>query len=512
MAGKVYLVGAGPGGIGYLTLQAQQLLAQVDLVVYDALVDPALLQLTRVGCLCLEAGKRGREQSTPQTEINQILVQACQQGQQVVRLKSGDPLVFGRGMAEIAALQAAGCAFEVVPGLSSALVAPLLADIPLTHPELSRCFAVLTAHAPAELEWQALVRLDTLVILMGGHQLPEIVLLLQDYGKPAHTPVAVVHWAARPEQRIWRGSLANIVEITAGEALSPAVVIVGAVAGLQLGSSREDAPSLPAPLAGKTVLVTRAVEQAAGFSAQLRQAGARVLEMPALEIAPPSSWQGLDAALEALDQFDWLILTSAHGVEAVIQRLFNLGKDARALAGVKIAVVGRKTANVLAQAGLRADFIPPNFIADALVDEFPERANLAQLKILFPRVETGGRDQLVRDFTALGATVAEVAAYESRCPVQLEPQILQALQAHAIDIITFASSKTVQNFCQLLALATEAKSTPDWQAWLTPVQFASIGPQTSLTCQNLLGRVDIEAQEYTLDGLTQAIIARAGRL
>jgi uroporphyrinogen III methyltransferase / synthase len=505
MTGKVYLVGAGPGGQGYLTHQAQHVLAQADLVIYDALVDPLVLNLIPAHCLCMEAGKRGGAPSTPQSDINQLLVQACQQGQQVVRLKSGDPLVFGRGMSEIAALQAAGCAFEVVPGLSSALVAPLLADIPLTHPELSRCFAVLTAHAPAELEWRALARLETLVILMGGHQLPEIVLLLQDYGKPADTPVVVVRWAARPQQHIWRGTLADIVEITAHESLSPAVVIVGAVAGLNLGATFT--PPLPItpplPLAGTTVLVTRAAEQSPDFSQQLQQAGAKVLEMPALEIVPPSSWAQLDQAIAVLEQFDWLILTSANGVEAFMQRLFAAQKDARHLAGLKIAVVGRKTAAVLQQNGLSPDFVPPNFIADALVEHFPEQAALAHLKLLFPRVETGGRDALVREFRDQGAEVVEVAAYESRCPLQLEPQVLRALRAGAIDVVTFASSKTVQNFCHLLS---DAAAGDDWQAWLAQLQIASIGPQTSKTCQDLLGRVDIEASEYTLAGLTQAII------
>jgi uroporphyrinogen III methyltransferase / synthase len=508
MAGKVYLVGAGPGGQRYLTLQAQQLLAQADLVVYDALVDPLLLQLVPSHCICLEAGKRGGSPSTPQTEINHLLVQACQQGQQVVRLKSGDPLVFGRGMAEIEALQAASCAFEVVPGLSSALVAPLLADIPLTHPQLSRCFAVLTAHAPEELEWRALSRLETLVILMAGHQLPEIVLLLQDYGKAAHTPVVVVRWAARPLQQIWRSTLAEIVAVTRGENLSPSVVIVGNVAGLNLGASFASPPAseltTPAlPLAGATILVTRAVEQSPDFSQQLRQAGARVLEMPALEIVPPSSWAALDAAIAQLDQFDWLILTSANGVEAFMARLLAAGKDARHLAKLKIAVVGRKTAACLEQRGLQPDFTPPNFIADALVEHFPERAQLAQLKLLFPRVETGGRDKLVRELTDQGAWVVEVAAYESRCPHQLDPQILLALQAKAVDVVTFASSKTVQNFCQLVSQAAG----DHWLSWLTNVKIASIGPQTSKTCEQLLGRVDIEASEYTLEGLTQAIIS-----
>jgi uroporphyrinogen III methyltransferase/synthase len=503
MAGKVYLVGAGPGGLGCLTLQAQALLSQADVVIYDALVDPALLTLASKGCLCLNVGKRGGESSVPQPQINQLLVEYCQKGRQVVRLKSGDPLVFGRGMMEIEALQAANCEFELVPGLSSALVAPLLAGIPLTHPHLSRCFAVLTAHAPQELEWRALARLETLVILMAGHQLPEIVLHLQDYGKPAHTPVAVVRWASRPQQKIWRGTLATIQEKIAGEDLSPAVVIVGAVAELEVMPPISQAPtSIPAqPLAQTQILVTRSVEQSPEFTQQLQRWGAEVLEMPALEIVPPSSWADLDAAIEELDQFDWLILTSANGVDAFMARLWANGKDSRSLRGVKIAVVGRKTATSLEQKGLRPDFIPTNFVADALVAEFPEF--IAGKKLLFPRVETGGRETLVAELRQQGARVVEVAAYESRCPKHLAPEIVQSLELQMIDWVTFASSKTVQNFCQLLKQAAPQT----WQTWLHSVKIASIGPQTSRTCQELLGRVDVEATEYTLEGLTAAIVA-----
>lgn len=506
MAGKVYLVGAGPGGHGCLTLQAQGLLAQADVVIYDALVDPQLLSLTRRDCLYVNVGKRGGEPSTPQAQINQLLIEHCQQGQQIVRLKSGDPFVFGRGIVEIEALQAARCDFEVVPGLSSALVAPLLAGIPLTHPTLSRCFAVLTAHAPAELEWRALARLETLVILMAGQQLAEIVLHLQDYGKPSHTPVAVVRWASRPQQQVWRGSLETILAQTADLDLSPAVVIVGAVAELALLSQFAPTALSPAqPLANQQILVTRAAEQSPAFSQQLQTLGAQVLEMPALEIGPPSSWADVDAAIASLEQVDWLILTSANGVEAFMARLLASGKDSRALQGIKIAVVGKKTAASLKQWGLLPDFIPPNYVADALVDHFPEA--IAGQTVLFPRVETGGREKLVTGLSAQGAKVLEVAAYESRCPGQVEPAIIQALEHQGIDWITFASSKTVNNFCQLLQQAAPET----WQAWLAPVKIASIGPQTSRSCQERLGRVDVEAAEYTLEGLTAAIVAASSR-
>ena len=561
--GKVYLVGAGPGYLAYLTVRGQQLLAQADVLVYDALADPSLLQWVPDDCLQRHVGKRGGQPSMPQAEINQVLVDYCQQGKQVVRLKGGDPFIFGRCAAEIQALKAADCDFEVVPGISAALAAPLLASIPLTDPVFSRCFAVLSAHDPEALEWEALSKLETLVILMGGRQLPNIVRQLRRYRRSRHTPVAIIRWAGRPQQQIWTGTLADIVEKTAGISLSPTVIVIGEVVslrgylqafvgeqgtgngergmgngewgreisgmgsqgGLMLGRERrEDGKQelsgqlskgvgiltlnrsqmasviAQQPLAGKTVLVTRAAGQSSSFSARLQELGARVVEMPALAIGPPSSWAALDDAIAHLSTFTWLILTSTNGVEYFFQRLAQQGKDARALAGLKIALVGRKTAASLKHYGLQADFIPPNFVADVLVEQFPEE--LAGRKILFPRVETGGRDVLVKELNAKGATVVEVAAYQSGCPDTIAPAALNALHQRTLDIITFASSKTVKCFCQLLEQTEMLVANP---ALLDNLCIASIGPQTSKTCQQLLGRVDVEALEYTLEGLTDAI-------
>ena len=231
--GKVYLVGAGPGDVAYLTVRAQQLLAQAEVLVYDALVDAQLLQLVPNDCLKLDVGKRGGRPSTPQAEIDRLLVEQCQQGKQVVRLKSGDPFIFGRTTSEIQALVANNCPFEVVPGISSALAAPMLAGIPLTDPVLSRGFAVVTAHEPDALDWEALARLETLVILMGGRQIGEIVYQLHRYGRSLQTPIAIIRWAGSPQQQVWIANLGNIVEQTAGVSLSPVVIVIGEVVRLR---------------------------------------------------------------------------------------------------------------------------------------------------------------------------------------------------------------------------------------------------------------------------------------
>ncbi len=546
--GKVYLVGGGPGDVAYLTVRAQQLLARAEVLVHDALADVGalpespLLQLVPASAEVLDVGKRGGQPSTPQSEINRLLVGLCKAGKQVVRLKSGDPFIFGRCASEIQALIEANCDFEVVPGISSALAAPLLAGIPLTDPAISRCFAVASAHDLDALDWETLVLIETLVFLMGGRSLSEIVRMLHRHGKPPDSKVAVIRWASHPEQQVWTGTLSDIVQKTAGQSLSPAVIVIGQVVGLRefltgsrtslleprfiasptppdttlveprfiasptpqakhnTGSEKYKMPNPQQPLSGKTILVTRSAGQSGEFTERLHSAGAAVIEMPAIEIGPPSSWEQLDSAISRLQEFDWLILTSSNGVDYFFERLAAGGKDARALAGLKIAVVGEKTAASLQQRCLQPDFIPPNFVADALVANFPE--SVAGKKILFPRVETGGREVLVKELTGQGAGVVEVPAYESRCPEAIAPAAWEALQRRRVDVITFASSKTVKNFCLLVEGAGAHGVAP----LLEGVCLATIGPQTSKTCRELLGRVDVEAREYTLEGLLQAIV------
>lgn len=538
--GKVYLVGAGPGDIAYLSLRAYQLLDAAEVLVYDALVDASLLNLVSKNCLRLDVGKRGGKPSTPQIKINQILVKYCQEGKQVVRLKSGDPFIFGRSAGEIDALRGEDCEFEVVPGISSAFAAPLLTGIPLTDRVLSRCFAVFSAHEPNQLDWEALSRLDTLVILMGGRNIAEIVRRLQQCGRSHHTAIAIIRWAATAQQQVWTGTLETILTQVSGINLSPAVIVIGEVVGLRsflefetiyknppkralhsktmaihdTEKSRSTHPqavestNLQLPLNGKTILVTRATGQSNEFKKLLSASGANVIEMPALEIAPPSSWEALDNAIANLSNFHWLIVSSVNCVDYFFERLITKGKDIRALSNLKIAVVGEKTARSLKKRCLQPDFIPPSFIADSLVEHFPEE--LTDKKILIPRVESGGREILVKALTSKGAQVLEVAAYQSCCPQDVPPSAQLALQSGAVDVITFASSKTVTFFYELaekiFAENTEGTQSSLVTHCLEGVCIASIGPQTSKTCNSLIGRVDVEAQEHTLDGLHQALI------
>ncbi len=516
MKGKVFIVGAGIGGVEFLTVRARDLISTAEVIISDALVDRTLLDLAPSNANCLIAGKRGGQASFKQDEINQILVNYCLQGKRVVRLKSGDPWIFGRSLPEILALQSANCEWEIVAGISSAIAAPMLAGIPLTEVAASSCFAVMTGHDLTRLPWEAIAQIPTLVILMGTNNLARLLEELSA-GKSADTAIAIVRWCGRPEQQVWTGTLADIQSKLPEGSLSPSVIIVGEVVkfyqqlsnhGDKLLEDLDDLAKEELGLQGKKILVTRSAGQASQFTDLLVSRGAEVIEMPTLAIAPPTSWQTLDQAIVDLLKYDWLILTSANAVDSFFGRLQNFGKDSRALHSLKVAVVGRKTAEVLANYGIKPDLIPTDFVADALVEAFVTNDHVLTGKsMLFPRVESGGREILVEQLQQHGASVDAIPAYESKCPDAIDPVALAAIQNQRLDAIAFASSKTVQHFCLLLdRVATRTT----WRSWIADVKIASIGPQTSKTCYELLERVDCEAIEYTLDGLVEAIAKRLG--
>ncbi|MGQ9865103.1 MAG: uroporphyrinogen-III C-methyltransferase [Pseudanabaenaceae cyanobacterium] len=488
--GPVYVVGAGLGE-PYLTVRGRELLATAEAIVCDDLVDRAVLRWApqaRVHWV----GKRGGQPSTTQEEINALLVDLAQRGQRVVRLKGGDPGVFGRLTAELAALQAAGLTWELVPGISSAIGGPLLAGVPLTDRDRP-AVAIVTATALETLPWEALAQMPTVVVLMGGNSAWPARLLAA--GKPPTTPVTLLRDVGGPRYRVWESTLGAIATETAGEDLSPLVAVVGAQPAFP--------PALP--LTGQTVLVTRGVEQGGELTQRLQDLGARILEMPTLAVLPPSTWEPCDRAIAALGSFDWLWFASVNGVRAFWERLTHHGWDSRALAGLKIAVVGRQTAQVLTTYGLRADFIPADFTADCLAETLPLGPGQ---RVLFPRVESGGRTTALQRLQARGGHIETVPVYESGCPAAVEPAIVTALQAQEIQTITFTSSKTVQHFAQLLDGVAPRS---EWQKWLQATAIAAIGPSTAETCQKVLGRVDCVAQEFTVAGLVQALVDRVAK-
>lgn len=499
----IFFVGAGLGTVADLTLRAITCLQRAEVLLYDALIPPSLLALVPAHCIQVAVGKRAGGTAMPQAAINQLLCDYGCRYSCVVRLKSGDPGLFGRLHEELEAVLNAGLAIELVPGVTSALGAPLLAGLGVTAKNVSQSVGIFSGHAPQTLPWPTLVSLETLIFLMATRSLPYILKQLIAAGRSPHDGLAILQWAGQPQHQEWFGTLESYLSLAEHPDMAPAVVVIGAIVQKRYPFARLDLtlplpltlPMPHLPLSGQTVLVTRAAGQASTFSKQLMAAGATVLELPTLEIVPPSSWQPLDRALSQLQAFDWLILTSHNAVNFFMQRLQQQGKDSRALCHLKIAVVGEKTAATLGSYGLVADFIPSEFVADALVAEFP--VPVAGLRILFPRVESGGRPLLVEALTAAGAQVTEVPAYESRCPQQVDPTVLKALQERRVTIVTFTSSKTVKHFCQLVG--------PEAANLLASVRIASIGPQTSQTCRELLGRVDCEAQEHSLQGLLSAL-------
>jgi len=524
MKSKVFIVGAGIGGVEFLTVRARDLLRDAEVIISDALVDRQLLDLAPQDSEKIIAGKRGGQNSINQTEINQMLVHYCLQGKRVVRLKSGDPWIFGRSLPEILALQDADCEWEVIAGISSAIAAPMLAGIPLTEAASSSCFAVITGHDLAQLPWQAIAQIPTLVILMGTNNLTELLAKLQDGedGKSAATAIAIVRWCGRADQQVWTGTLGDIQsklppKLPSGS-LSPSVIIVGEVVKFHEQLSNQGRKSLDnlalenlmevkLKLQGKTILVTRSAGQASQFTDLLTNQGAKVIEMPTLAITPPTSWEMLDQAIADLASYNWLILTSANAVESFFGRLQQANKDSRALHSLQVAVVGRKTAEVLANYGIAPDLVPTDFVADSLIEAFLAIPNhvLTDKKMLFPRVQSGGREILVEQLQQHGAIVDAIPAYESGCPDAINADALAAIQNQSLDAIAFASSKTVKHFCQLLDRVAAKEI---WQDWIANTKIASIGPQTSKTCYELLGRVDCEAVEYTLEGLVDSIIEK----
>ena len=504
----VYFVGSGCGTIDLLTVRGYQLLQTAEIVIYDALVDSSILTILSPKCEQIYVGKRGGIPSPKQPEIDRILVEAALHKTRVVRLKTGDPFIFGRTTSEIQALREAGIAYELIPGISSAIAAPLFASIPLTDLALSKSFTVLSAHDPEILDWQTLARLDTLVILMGAKTLPDIIQLLVRQGKSTNSALAIIRSAGQPEQHIWAGTLGTITQLTKGKSLSPCVIVIGEVVRLReflIPNLAASSLSVNLPLQHQTILVTRSTDQSPTFTALLIDRGATVIEMPTLEITPPSTWDGLDRAIENIKIYDWIILTSANAVDYFFDRFSTLNQDVRSIATLKIAVVGKKTAQFLKKRGFNPDFTPPTFVADSLIEHFP--TSIAGLKVLFPRVESGGREVLVQSFTAAGAIITEVAAYQSGCPTIADERAINAFRNKQIALLTFASSKTVKHFCQLLEM-TLGKT---WLESLEGITIASIGPQTSKTCEELLGRMDCEAVEYTLEGLVDAIELKWGR-
>ncbi len=499
--GKVVLVGAGPGDPGLITVRGLEYLRAADVIVYDRLVHPSLLKEAKPEAELLYVGKAAGSHSVTQENINRILVDRAIQGKMVVRLKGGDPFVFGRGGEEALALAEADIEFEIVPGVSSAIAAPAYAGIPVTHRGLCSALGIVAGHEDpskpqSTIRWDVIsAGLDSIVFLMGTERLPQIVSELIAHGRSADTPVAVIRWGTTACQQTVVGTLANVVELVRSANLTPpAVVVVGEVVRLREKLRWFDRK----PLFGKRILVTRTEEQAGKLCEALREFGAEAVEFPVIRIGPPSSYDQLDTALRQMQTYDWLLFTSANGVSATIKRLKEIGGDVRSLFGPKIGAIGPATAEALESVGIRVDYVPSQFVAEVFCDDFPE--DPTNRRILIIRAEEA-RNVLPERLAERGAFVHVVAAYktEPRCVAESADDLRAKLTSSEIDVVTFTSSSTVFAFTQILGediLAAIPES----------VKIACIGPITAQTARKMGIRVDIVAEEYTIRGLVDAVV------
>ncbi|MHB9132564.1 MAG: uroporphyrinogen-III C-methyltransferase [Armatimonadota bacterium] len=482
--GTVYLVGAGPGDPGLLTRAGAEILARADVVVYDRLASPTLLNLIRADAERVYVGKASSQHTRTQDEINEILAQYALQGKSVCRLKGGDPFVFGRGGEEAAYVKQFGVPFVVVPGVTSAISVPAYAGIPVTDRRCASSFAVITGHEDADktestLDWAGIAHgADTLVFLMGLSNLPTIAEQLITHGRPATMPAAAIQQGTTRRQRVVTGTLADIAERVKEAGLrSPVITVVGEVVAL-----RETLCWFEnRPLFGKRILVTRAREQASDLSRMLEEAGAEAVEFPVIRVEPLPPANDFLAKVAAAD---WLIFTSANGITGALTQLETLGKDVRALGTAKIAAIGPATAESLQRYGLHVDYVPERFIAEAVAEGFPDPAGK---KIVLLRAQEA-REVLPELLTERDASVEVLPVYRTVMEEGEGPDLGE------VDAITFTSASTVRNF--------RAR----YGGEINGPAIACIGPITAQTAREMGLRVDVEAEAYTIPGLVEALI------
>lgn len=500
--GKVYLVGAGPGDPGLLTLKAKECISRADVLVYDELANRVFLEYAPQGAELIYAGKKGGSHAMSQAEINRLVVEKAREGLVVVRLKGGDPFIFGRGGEEAQDLAGAGILFEVVPGVTSAIAVPAYAGIPLTHRDFTTSVAFVTGHedptkGESTIDWERLATgAGTLVFLMGVGNLSAICKSLMAHGRAPGTPVALIQRGTVSLQKTVTGPLNEIAEKAEREGISPpAIVVVGEVVAL-----REELNWFEKrPLFGKRIVVTRAREQASGFMAALTELGAECIEFPTIEIVPPESWEAMDRAIGSLGGFHWVIFTSVNGVRHFFSRLESLGKDGRDLKGVRIAAIGPKTAEAVLQRGIRPDLVPEEYRAEAVVDAF-RREEVRGLNILLPRA-ADAREVLPTELEGMGARVEVVDAYRTVRPVGERENVRGMLERGEIHMVTFTSSSTVRNFIETFEGEKELLL-----RWMEKVAVACIGPVTAKTAGEIGLKIAFSPSDYTIEALIKGIL------
>jgi uroporphyrinogen III methyltransferase/synthase len=494
-SGKVYLVGAGPGDLGLVTLRAKECIESADVIVYDYLANPEMLAWARDDAEIIYAGKKGGDNALSQDEINKLLIAKAGEEKQVVRLKGGDPFVFGRGAEEAKAIVDAGIEFEIVPGITSAIAGPAYAGIPLTHRTENSHVTFFTGHedptkTKSAIDYGALAQLGgTQVMLMGVERIDSIAREMMARGVRADLPVALVRWATTGRQETLTGTVQNIAKrvVDAGFE-APAVAVFGEVVSLRQDLNWYE----KRPLSGKRIVVTRTRKQAGALSGQLRALGADVFELPTIRIEPPTDLREFAELVQDAHGYDWIVFTSPNGVDAFFEIFYKLYDDAREIGAAKIAAIGPATAQRIKDFRLHVDLQPEEFVAEAVVREFQKQGGVENLRILLARAEKA-RDVLPKQLSSLGAIVDEGFAYRTVPETRDITGARRRLLDEGADLITFTSSSTVENF---LALGL---------AWPKGMQVASIGPVTSKTARDHGLKVDVEARRHDIEGLVEAI-------
>ncbi len=497
--GKVYLVGAGPGDPGLITVRGVECIQRADVIVYDYLSNPTLLRYAPPEAEIIYAGKQARDHALTQDEINAVLVEKSKAGKIVTRLKGGDPFVFGRGGEEAEELAKAGIPFEVVPGVSSAIAAPAYAGIPVTHRGAAAAFMVITGHEDptkdeTQVDWEAVAKFSgTRVILMSVERIRIIAGELMKRGAAPDTPVAMVRWGTTGQQQTITGTLATI-DAQAADFKPPALTIIGDVV-LQ----RETLNWFEKrPLFGKRIVVTRSREQASELVRQLSDLGADVLEIPTIKITPPKNLAPLREAVAAMGEYDWVVFTSPNGVDALFRTYFEVHKDLREFGPVRIAAVGPATAQKVAEYHLEVDFVPKEFTTESLLLEFEKEVDCESVHFLLPRADLAD-ERLARGLEHLGGIVDDLDAYATVPETEDRTGHRARLLAEGADLVTFTSSSTVTNFCKLVDVPALVKRFPK-------MRFISIGGVTTKTANERGLDIAVEAEQHTIPGLVEAIL------
>jgi uroporphyrinogen III methyltransferase/synthase len=491
---KVYLVGAGPGNLGLVTLRAKECVENADVIVYDHLANPDILGWARDDAEIIHAGKQSGESRTQQ-EINSLLIDKAREGKQVVRLKGGDPFVFGRGAEEAEVIAEAGIPFEIVPGITSAIAGPAYAGIPMTHRAHNSHVTFFTGHedptkTETAIDYAALAKLGgTQVMLMGMEHLGRVASEMLKHGMRSDLPVALVRWATTGQQETLTGTLSNIAQKAVANGFeAPAVAVFGDVVSLRDNLNWYE----KRPLLGKRIVVTRTRKQASVLSNKLRALGAHVIELPTIRIEPPTNLREFAELVQDAHIYDWLVFTSANGVEAFFDIFFKLYDDAREIGGVRIAAIGPATAQRVKDFHLHVDLQPEEFVAEGVMRKFKKQGSIENVRILLVRAEKA-RDVLPKELSAAGAIVDEALAYRTVPETRDTSGAQRQLTQDGADLITFTSSSTVENFFAL------------GLPWPKGMRIASIGPIASGRVRDQGYDVDIEARRHDIDGLVQAI-------